>query len=133
MKYLLDTNVCIKFLSGREAKLAAKFAAIPAQDKLLSAVVKAELYYGGCKSQRRHATLKTLEDFFARFISLPFDDRAAAVFGEIRAKLSGKGTPIGPYDMQIAATAIANDLTLVTHNVKEFTRIDRLRIEDWEA
>lgn len=130
MKYLLDTNVCIRFLSGREPKLSAKFAAVPAQDKLLSAVVKAELYYGGYKSQQRQATLKTLENFFARFISLPFDDQAAEVFGEIRADLFSKGTPIGPYNMQIAATAIANDLTLVTHNAKEFSRINRLRIED---
>jgi len=133
MKYLLDTNVCIKFLSGREAKLSAKFASIPAQDKLLCAVVKAELYYGGYKSQRQQATLTTLEQFFARFVSLPFDDRAAAVFGKIRAELFSQGTPVGPYDMQIAAIAIANDVTLVTHNVKEFSRINHLRIEDWEA
>src|SRR5205085_12479608 len=119
--------------SGREPKLSAKFAAIAAPDKLLCAVVKAELYYGGYKSQQQQTTLTTLEHFFARFISLPFDDRAAEVFGEIRAALFSKGTPIGPYDMQVAAIAIANDVTLVTHNVKEFSRVNRLRIEDWEA
>jgi tRNA(fMet)-specific endonuclease VapC len=131
VKYLLDTNVCIKFLSGREPKLSTKFATIAAQDKLLCAVVKAELYYGGYKSQQQQTTLMMLERFFARFVSLPFDDRAAQVFGEIRAELFSKGRPIGPYDMQIAA--IANDLTLATHNVKEFSRINRLKIEDWEA
>src|SRR4029079_2947925 len=102
MKYLLDTNVCIKFLSGREPKLSTKFATIPAQDKLLCAVVKAELYYGGYKNHQHQTTLMMLDLFFARFVSLPFDDRAAQVFGEIRVELFSKGRPIGPYDMQIA-------------------------------
>lgn len=62
-----------------------------------------------------------------------FDDRAALIFGEIRAELERHGTPIGPYDMQIAAIAMANDLTLVTHNVKEFSRIKGLKWADWEG
>jgi tRNA(fMet)-specific endonuclease VapC len=61
-----------------------------------------------------------------------FDDRAARYFGQIRANLQRQGTPIGPYDLQIAAIALANDLTLVTHNTREFARIDGLRLVDWE-
>lgn len=70
--------------------------------------------------------------FLNQFKSLPFDDNAALRFGEIRAELASKGTPIGPYDLQIAAIALANNLTLVTHNTKEFNRISNLKIEGWE-
>jgi len=73
-----------------------------------------------------------LKRFFDAFISLPFDDRSAAVYGDIRAKLERQGTPIGPNDLMIAAIALANDLILVTHNLREFERIDNLKYEDWE-
>jgi tRNA(fMet)-specific endonuclease VapC len=63
---------------------------------------------------------------------LPFDDAAAVVYGEIRAALAQAGTPIGPNDLQIAAIALANDLTLVTHNTREFTRVQGLKLADWE-
>lgn len=68
---------------------------------------------------------------FSYFISLPFDDRAALLAGNIRAQLAGKGTPIGPYDRQIAAIALGNGLTLVTHNCRELSRVPDLRLEDW--
>jgi len=64
---------------------------------------------------------------------MPFDGQAAAICGYIRSQLAERGTIIGAYDMQIAAIALANDLTLVTHNVAEFSRVERLKIEDWEA
>ena len=70
--------------------------------------------------------------FFGDFISLPFDGQAADICGRIRASLARRGTPIGPYDFQIAAIALANNLILVTHNVDEFSRVEGLRIEDWE-
>jgi tRNA(fMet)-specific endonuclease VapC len=73
------------------------------------------------------------QQFLARFVSLPFDDEAAIVFGEVRAALANAGTPIGPYDLQIAAIALANDLTLVTHNTREFVRVSGLRLEDWQV
>lgn len=74
-----------------------------------------------------------LATLFAQFHSLPFDGRAAQIFGEIRADLARKGTPIGPYDLQIAAIALAHNVTLVTHNSVEFGRIATLRLEDWES
>lgn len=84
------------------------------------------------KSQNPKKSLKKQNEFFEQFQSLPFDDNAALIFGEVRAELASKGTPIGPYDLQIAAIALANNLTLVTHNTKEFGRIGNLKIEDWE-
>ena len=72
------------------------------------------------------------QEFLHQFISLPFDDQAAMIFGDIRAGLAAQGTPIGAYDLQIAAIALANNLILVTHNTKEFTRISQLQVEDWE-
>ena len=71
-------------------------------------------------------------EFLSRFHSYEFDDRSAEAAGQLRAALESQGTPIGPYDTQIAAVALVNDLVLVTHNVREFGRVDGLRIEDWE-
>ncbi len=71
--------------------------------------------------------------FLSRFISLPFDDTAAEIFGDIRAKLANLGTPIGSYDLQIAAIVLANNLILVSHNTAEFSRVEGLQLEDWES
>ncbi len=73
-----------------------------------------------------------LPEICCNFVSLFFDDVAATIYGRIRAELAASGTPIGPYDLQIAAIAMANNLILVTHNTKEFSRVNRLQIEDWE-
>jgi len=85
------------------------------------------------KSQRPDQTLQKQQGFLAAFHSLPFDDKSALFFGKIRADLQRQGQPIGPYDLQIAAIAMANDLTLVTHNTREYSRIDGLRLADWEV
>jgi tRNA(fMet)-specific endonuclease VapC len=71
--------------------------------------------------------------FLANFVSLPLDDRAAEIAAAVRADLAGKGRLIGPHDLLIAAIALANDLTLVTHNTREFGRVAGLMIEDWEV
>jgi tRNA(fMet)-specific endonuclease VapC len=78
-------------------------------------------------------TLAVQQLFLSRFVSLPFDDRAAGVYGRVRARLEVRGTPIGPNDLLIAAIALANDVILVTRNLREFSRIDGLLVEDWEA
>lgn len=84
------------------------------------------------KSQTPELSLAKQLRFLNQFVSLSFDDAAAQIFGEIRANLVKKGTPIGPYDLQIAAIAIANQVTLVTRNTAEFGRIPSLQVEDWE-
>ena len=132
MSYLLDTNVCVKYLSGRNADLTKRFLAISAQDKIICSVVRTELYYGAYKSQVQAVSLAKIGAFLRRYSTLPFDDNAAQICGEIRADLARKGTPIGPYDLQIAAIALANNLTLVTHNTREFSRVPNLLLEDWE-
>lgn len=133
LKYLLDTNACIRYISGRSVPLRDKMLAIPTVKIALCSVVKAEMFYGAMKSQNQIKTLTEQQNFLNQFQSLPFDDDAALIFGEIYADLAKKGTPIGGFDMQIAAIALANDLTLVTHNTKEFSRISSLKIEDWET
>mgnify|MGYP002781232803 FL=1 len=82
---------------------------------------------------RRGCNLRIQQTFLAQFVSLPFDDQAAAICGRIRGQLAAQGTPIGPYDVQIAAIAIAHQLILVTHNSREFSRVEDLPIEDWEV
>lgn len=133
MIYLLDTNTCIQYLTGKSASVIQHFQTVPRNDIYLCDIVKAELYYGACKSFRKEKNLKLYELFFSQYISLPFDGQSAIIYGNIRADLEAKGTPIGPYDLQIAAIAILHNLTLVTHNLREFNRIQELKTEDWEV
>lgn len=99
----------------------------------MCSVVKYELYFGALRTQNVLKTLKTQIDFLGRYKSLPFDDKAVSQASRIRAELTRTGTLIGLYDILIAAIALANKLTLVTHNTAEFRRVSRLLIEDWEA
>jgi len=130
--YLLDTNACIHVLNATSARLSARLQATSPSLVHVPSVVKAELIYGARKSGRVAANLRILERFFAAIASVPFDDRCAEEYGVIRAELERAGTPIGPNDVFVAATARAHDAILVTHNVREFSRVARLRIEDWE-
>ncbi|MDM8531837.1 type II toxin-antitoxin system VapC family toxin [Anaerolineales bacterium HSG25] len=133
MIYLLDTNVCIKYLNGRSSEIRQKVALHGPQTIALCSVVKAELFYGAMKSHNPQKTLAQQHQFVSHFQSLPFDDSAAETYSEIRADLEKRGTPIGPNDLLIASIAIANNLTLVTHNRREFSRVQGLKIEDWET
>jgi len=130
--YLLDTNVCIAYLRGSDVVLRNMATHEPFTIGL-SDVVKAEMYYGARKSQKPAANLALLETFFAEFTGVPFDDKAGREYGILRAYLESAGRVIGPYDLQIAATALANSLILVTHNTREFGRVKGLRLEDWEC
>ena len=132
LKYLLDTNACIRYISGRSVPLRNKIIATPTNEISVCSIVKAKMLYGSMKSQNPNKSLKEQKEFLDQFQSLPFDDEAALIFGELRADLAKKGTPIGAYDLQIAAIALANNLTLITHNTREFSRIGNLKIEDWE-
>ena len=133
MLYLPDTNVWIRHLNPAFSIVKTRLSAYPPSQIALCDVVKAELYYGAFKSARRDANLTVLETLFSGLSSFAFDGEAARIFGDIRADLARKGTPIGPYDIQIAAIALANDCILVTHNTDEFSRIAGLKLEDWEV
>jgi tRNA(fMet)-specific endonuclease VapC len=99
---------------------------------VVCSIVKAELLYGVAKSNKPKRNLTRVLRFLDPFVSLPFDDSAAQVYGQIRALLEKSGALIGPNDLLIAATAIVHNATLVTHNVREFSRVKGLAIEDWE-
>ena len=131
MTYLLDTNLCIELLNQKESQAARKLASVSPQEVRLCSVVKAELYHGAYKSGRE-ANLNLVRVFFATFESLPFDDRAAEIYGRLRTELEQHGNLIGPNDLLIASIALTNNVTLVTHNTSEFSRISNLLIEDWQ-
>lgn len=132
MKFLLDTNAWIDCLNHATSAIKNKLAILDPTSVVICSVVKAELFFGVHNSRNPEKNLAKLTDLLCLFESLPFDDRAASVFGEIRFHLSKIGQLIGPYDLQIAAIAIANNLTVVTHNIKEFSRVPKLQIEDWQ-
>ena len=131
--YLLDTNACIRVLNGTSPSLIEHLREVPRSLVRLSSVVKAELLYGARRSTRIAENLRLLERFFDTIASLPFDDRCAEEYGLLRDELDRAGTPIGPNDLLIAATARAHRAILVTHNVREFSRVAELRFEDWES
>jgi tRNA(fMet)-specific endonuclease VapC len=131
--YLLDTNACIRILNGSSALLTERLRVVPRSSVRLSSVVKAELLYGARRSGRVAENVRLLERFFDTIASLPFDDRCAEEYGLLREELDRAGTPIGPNDLFIAATARAHNAILVTHNVREFARVADLRLEDWES
>ena len=133
MIYLLDTNTCIRLLNeDRNSAVSRRLAMIQSGDVTICSVVKAELYWGAFRSSRQDSNLARLERFFTEFVSLPFDDQSAIIYGQIRAGLAASGTLIGPNDLLISSIALANNLILVTHNTREFSRVEGLRLEDWE-
>ena len=131
MPFLLDSNVCIAYLRGRNPLVRQRLAATPSLSVCLCSVVKAELYYGCLRSEDPTANRARVETFTQPYRCLPFDDAAAEHFATIRRHLESLGTTIGAYDLQIAATALANGYTLVTHNTREFSRVRGLLLEDW--
>ena len=133
MKYLLDTNVCIRYLNGDSDDLRRCLESKLPEEIALCSIVKAELLYGVVKSAKPERNLERLSYFMRGFQSLPFDDSSSEVYAKVRAELEGAGKPIGPNDLLIAATAIANQLILVTHNTKEFGRVAGLSLEDWQV
>jgi tRNA(fMet)-specific endonuclease VapC len=132
MTYLLDTNVCIAYLNGRSSNVVQRLRDVSPSEIAVCSVVKAELFYGAMRSRNPARTLAQQRVFLDQFISLPFDDRSAEFYASIRATLETRGTPIGPNDLLIAAIARAHNLILVTANVREFGRVEGLRIESWE-
>lgn len=110
-RYLLDTNACIAWLRNDEP-ITQRIVLAGKGHIWLCAPVKAELWFGACKSQRVAKNQSSLRRFFANLPSLPFDDDAAEHFGDIRAAFARQGKPIGPYDLQIAAIARAHGLVV---------------------
>lgn len=124
MTFLLDTNACIQFLNVPNSAVTGKLAQLQPGDVVLCTVVMAELYYGAWKSSRRESNLNRLQQFFNQFTIVDFDPHAASMYGRVRSQLETKGTPIGANDLLVAAIALARNLILVTHNTREFSRVE---------
>jgi tRNA(fMet)-specific endonuclease VapC len=130
MKYVLDTNTLIYFFKGL-GKVASRLLATPPNEIGIPTIVIYELEVGIAKSKSPERRKAQLHEFMSLINILPFGFDEAKCAATIRAKLERKGIPIGPYDVLIAASALASNCTLVTHNKEEFERIDGLKIEDW--
>jgi len=133
MTYLLDSNVWVALLRGKKSLVAARFRAAPPADLRVCSVVVAELRYGCALSAKPAANRAAVDALLAPYPSLPFDDAAVDHFVAIRRHLEQLGQVISAYDLQIAAIALANGCTLVTHNTGEFGRVPGLPLEDWEV
>lgn len=132
LRYLLDTNLCIRVLRDRPPSLRARFSA-EADSLCISTIVLTELLHGAAKSARPAHHRAEVERFAARLEVLPFDDAAADHAADIRAALERRGQAIGGYDVLIAGHARSRGLTVVTGNLAEFGRVNGLRCEDWLA
>jgi tRNA(fMet)-specific endonuclease VapC len=127
---LLDTNICIYLINHRPASVLERFQNLSTGDLGVSSVVAAELAYGIEKtnSERNKQALKL---FLAPLEIAPFDQECIWIYSQVRAQLEGQGTPIGSLDTMIAAHALALKATLVTNNVREFSRVPNLVLENW--
>jgi tRNA(fMet)-specific endonuclease VapC len=130
LRYMLDTNICIYVIKNRPDGLRERFNRL-ADQLCISAVTLAEIIYGAEKSARQIENVKVVEQFAARLDVLPFGERAATHYGQIRADLERAGHPIGLHDMMIGGHARSEGLTLVSNNVREFQHIEGLRIDNW--
>ncbi len=130
LRYLLDTNLCIRVLRDRPPAMRARFND-NAEAMCLSDVVLYELLYGAERSAEPAQVRREVEHFAGRLAVLPFDSEAAAHSAEIRADLERRGCVIGPYDLMIAGHARSRGLVVVTGNLGEFQRVRGLRCEDW--
>jgi len=132
MKYLLDTDICIYLIKKQPPSVIKKLIEIDNNQVALSTVTLFELKFGVENSQYFERSNLALNEFCSSIPNIiSFDGVAANYAAKIRYQLKEKGTPIGPYDVQIAAIAMSQNLILVTNNQKEFDRVDGLTIENW--
>ena len=128
---LLDTDICIYYMGGRSAPVADRMLATPLSEMGLTAITIAELHFAAANSERPEQNLERLRQFLAPFQTFPFTGAAADHYGSIQRYLTVTGQPIGIMDTLTAATARAVGATIVTNNMKHFTRVPGLRVENW--
>lgn len=131
MRYLLDTNICIYIAKKKPQHLLSRFERLNTGDTAMSLVTYLELVYGAYKSERTDDNLSTIQQLVSFIPVLSLDISVAHHYGRVRTELERKGTPIGAYDLMIACHAMSMELTLVTNNTREFSRIPGLRVTDW--
>lgn len=130
MKYLLDTDTLI-YTFKRAGNCLARLSQQPDANLAVSCINLFELEFGMVKSNNRTLMERYLREICSRYTVLDFDHAAARQAGLVRAHLQSLGTPIGPYDVQVAGVALSRQLTLVTRNTREFDRVPELRVENW--
>ena len=130
LKYLLDTNIVIYVIKQRPMQVLEVFNRQHGR-MAISSITLAELVHGAEKSSDVSRNTAVVEDFVSRLAVLPYDDKAAWQYGNIRAALEKLGQPIGINDLHIAAHARSNGLTLITNNMREFERVPGLLLENW--
>lgn len=128
--FVIDTNTLIYFFKGM-GNVSLNLLQTPPKDIAIPSIVVFELQVGIAKSTSPQKRQEQLAEFISAVAVLPFGLQEAKRAAQIRVDLEKSGTPIGPYDILIAATAAANQATLVTHNTKEFGRIKGLDVVDW--
>ena len=130
MEYLLDTDTCVDLLRGVRA-VVRKLGQLGPEDCAISAITSFELFAGAAKARQPSVETEKVRRLVEVIEEISFDSEAARHAGQLRHRLDKAGTPIGPYDLLIAAHALALDVTLVTANTVEFGRVSDLRIENW--
>lgn len=128
---MFDTNICIYIIKRKPPAIIERFKQTEISQIGISSITLSELFYGVSKSSRPEQNQMALTQFVAPLEILSYGDEAAQYYGDIRAYLEKKGTPIGSLDMLIAAHALSTGSTLITNNEKEFIRIPNLKIENW--
>ena len=131
MRYLLDTNTCIYVIKRSPPQVYKRLRKLSIGDVGISAITFCELQFGVTNSSKPEKNQLALTEFLAPLEVLDFPSAAAVTFGEVRLRLKRAGTPIGSYDLLIAAHALEQGLTLVTNNLKEFKRVPGLELENW--
>jgi tRNA(fMet)-specific endonuclease VapC len=129
MDYLLDTNICIHFFKG-QFDLKKKIEQIGYDKFAISEITLAELIYGAEKSQKKDKNIIVVENFIEKITIIPIFE-SIKIYGKEKARLKSKGTSISDLDLFIGATAIVNDMILITRNVREFERMENIKIENW--
>ena len=131
MKFLLDTNMCIYLIKKKPPQVLERFNDYLVGEIGVSSITVAELQYGVKKSQRPTQNQRALGQFLIPLVIADFDEQAAEAYGRTRAALEAQGTPIGALDTLIAAHALSLDVTLVTNNTRELSRVPDLRLANW--
>ena len=130
-RYLLDSNIWIYAMNGRHPAVREKLESLPLGSVYLSDIVAGELAFGWENSEKPTITKRKVEQFLAHFPSLSTDAATFRLYAQLRQSLQSRGTPIGMNDFWIAAQALAHNMILVTHNTREFARVDGLKLENW--
>ncbi len=131
LRYLLDTNICIYIAKQKPVNVFNKFQQVAVGEIGMSIITFGELSFGAKRSHHPKKALEVLEDLTSLIPPLPLPVHAARCYGDVRSDLEKKGKPIGNNDIWIAAHALALDLIIVTNNMKEFSRVSRLKLENW--